>query len=505
MSLVIGVDIGTQGTKAIAVDVHAGIRASAQVSYAPETPKPLWAQQWPQVWLDAVKQVLSMLASELGTEVEETAAISISSLYGGSGVPMGPDGDALYPCLIWMDRRAEQQVAWVKEHVDLDELFEETGNYVDSYYGFTKMMWLRDHEPDIWSRIDKFVPPNNWITYRLTGKLAVDHSSAGNIGGVYDLKNRRWSSRMLKQLGIPQRMMPDQLVRSQDIVGELLPAFAQELGYPAGVQMIAGGVDAAVATLAAGALRPGVHVAMMGTSMCWGFITEEAPSAPGLISMPHVLEGDRLTYQFGGAATSGAVVSWFERELAGSQALSAVKELDRMAQTIPAGSGDLLMLPYFMGERSPIWDAKAKGAYIGLSLTHTRAHMFRAALEGIGYALRDNMDQIDPKEYDLDEDLIVVGGTAKSGIWLQILSDITGYRIKTIKQDVEAPLGDALLAALAIGEAADASVLQDWVTYEHRTSPIPEHREVYDTGFSRYKAAYTALKQIMHTMHQVQE
>jgi len=238
----------------------------------------------------------------------------------------------------------------------------------------------------------------------------------------------------------------------------------------------------------------------MGTSMCWGFITKEPPSSPGLISMPHVLDGERLTYQFGGAATSGAIVSWFDRELTGFDDVSNIKELDALAAKIPAGSENLILLPYFMGERSPIWDAQAKGAYIGLSLIHTKAHMYRAALEGVGYALRHNMDQIDREQYGLNNELIVVGGTAKSDIWLQILSDITGYRIKSIKEQVEAPLGDALLAALAIGEVDDPSILYSWVTYEHRTEPDAQQKKIYDTYFALYKEAYPALKNIMHKM-----
>ncbi len=500
MSLVIGIDIGTQGTKGVAIDIHDGILASASSSYAPDTPRPLWAEQWPQVWLDAVTRVIREMTDTLGSRSQDVAAVTISSLYGGAGIPIDSDGEPLYPCLIWMDRRAEEQVSWVKEHIDLDRLFAVTGNYVDSYYGFTKMLWIRDNEPEVWEKISKFVPPNNWITMKLTGELAVDHSSAGNIGGVYDMKKRTWSKEMLELLGIPARMMPERLVRSQDVVGEMLPEIASELGLPEHVKMVAGGVDAAVATLAAGALRPGIHVAMMGTSMCWGFITEEPPTSPGLITMPHVLDGDTLTYQFGGAATSGAVISWFDKELTGFDQHSHVRELDALAAEIPAGSQNLILLPYFMGERSPIWDSQAKGAYIGLSLTHTKAHLYRAALEGVGYALRHNMDQIDPEQYGLDEDLIVVGGTAKSDIWLQILSDITGYRIKSIKEQVEAPLGDALLAALAIGEVDDPHILYEWVTYEYRTTPNSGQREIYDTCFETYKELYQVLKETMHKM-----
>lgn len=165
------------------------------------------------------------------------------------------------------------------------------GNSVDSYYGYTKMLWLREHEPAVWAATDKFLPPNTYVNARLTGEVAVDHSSAGNIGGVYDVKARTWSDESLAMLGIPRRMMPDRLLESSGVVGPLLPEWAERLGLWAGTPVVAGGVDAAVATLAAGAAQPGNHVAMIGTSMCWGTIRPQVDARHGLISMPHVFCG----------------------------------------------------------------------------------------------------------------------------------------------------------------------------------------------------------------------
>ncbi len=285
MDYVIGVDIGTQSTKALLVDQHGAIVAQHASSYQPDTPKPLWAEQWPAVWLKAVVECIAACvgkAKEAGVAAKSIKAVCVSSLYGGSGIPVDSEMRPLYPCLIWMDRRATDQVEWVRGNIDLERLYAITGNGVDSYYGYTKMLWLRDHEPDVWAHTRYFLPPNAYVIYMLTGEVAVDHSSAGNIGGIYDIAKRDWSDEALDMLGIPATMMPERLVESSDVVGGLLSQWAEQLGLEAGTAIVAGGVDAAVATFAAGVTRAGQHVAMIGTSMCWGYINQTVDARHGL-------------------------------------------------------------------------------------------------------------------------------------------------------------------------------------------------------------------------------
>ena len=250
MDLVIGVDIGTQSTKAVLAERGGTIVAQASRAYAPDTPRPNWAEQWPDVWLDAVEACLAEVARAGGDG--DVKAVCVSSLYGGSGIPVDADMRPLHPCLIWMDRRATEETEWVRRHVDLDRLQAITGNGVDSYYGYTKILWLQRHRPDVWAATRWLLPPNAYVIHRLTGELAVDHSSAGNIGGVYDVAARGWSGEMLDALGIPLAMMPQRLLYSGEVVGGLLQGWAARLGLPAGTPVLAGGVDAAMATLAAG-------------------------------------------------------------------------------------------------------------------------------------------------------------------------------------------------------------------------------------------------------------
>lgn len=503
----IGVDIGTQGTKAVIVRQDGRVLGSSYVGYDVDQPRPLWAEQWPDVWLDATYQVIRDVLERSGVAASQVAGLAVSSLYGGSGIPVDRDLQALAPCLIWMDRRASAEVRWVKEHLDLDRLYQITSNTVDSYYGFTKILWIKNHQPQVWEKTHLFLPPNAYVIHRLTGEVAIDHTSAGNLGGIYDIHRRAWSQEMAEALGIPLDRMPQRIVPSHEVVGRVTAEAAQATGLAEGTPVVAGGVDAPVATLSAGAFRKGHHVAMVGTSMCWGFITEQANLTPALVSYPHAVDPMTNLYTFGGAATAGAVVRWFrdtlgqvEREAAERLGVDAYSLLELESMKIPAGSEGLLVLPYFMGERSPIWDGNARGTIMGLSLYHTRAHLYHAFMEGVAFALRHNMECA-PAEVPMDREMILVGGAARSMVWPQIFADVTGFPVRTVEQDVEAPLGDALLAGMGTGLIDRPEVLLDWLTYREPVQPRDERKAVYDRLFQEYKALYESLKRNMERLY----
>ncbi len=500
--LVVGVDIGTQSTKAALMSVDGRLLAQHAEAYAVDMPRPLWAQQAAQPWLDAVRRcirgVVDAHRRNAGMADGAVRAVAISGLYGGSGIPVDDQLEPLHPCLIWMDRRAEAQVRWVREHVDLAALQRITGNGVDSYYGFTKMMWLRDHEPEVWRRTWKLLPPNAWVIAKLTGEVAIDHSSAGNLGGVYDLSARGWSGEMLDRLELPRRLLPDRIVASHAVVGTLRAAEAPALGLPAGTPIVAGGIDAAVATLAAGAVRPGRHVAMLGTSMCWGTVRDGHEGGAGLITMPHVAGALDRVYTFGGALTAGAAEVWARQALWDGGAVPEPAALEREAAALPAGADGLLFLPYLMGERSPVWDARASASFLGLGLRHRRIHLYRAVLEGVAFALQHNIASALASTDGLDEELIVVGGAARSDLWMQIVADVTGRPVRTLAEDVEATQGAAMLAAHGVGLVDEDAMARGWVQPVPRAMPDPTRRAVYASVYEQYVAAYPALAGVMH-------
>lgn len=504
-----GVDIGTGGTKAVVIDSEGNMLAQSFREYGVITPAPSWAEQMPDVWLKAVCETIKE-AVEL-SKAKNIAGVAISGLYGGSGVPVDKNIEPIRPCMIWMDRRARKQTQWVKDNVPLEKIFGITGNYVDSYYGFTKMMWMRDNEPDLWKRVYQFVTPKDYVIYKMTGELATDFSSAGNIGGVFDIANKTWSPDMCKMLGIPVSYLPERITSSFDVVGKLNKQYSELIGLPAGTPIVAGGIDAPVAQFSCGVIEEGEHVAMTGTSICWGTVHDGKYLTPGLISYPYVVNDDTTIYTFGGGATSGAIIRWFrdefgtyEKDVQSKTGIPAYSLIEMQARGINPGSGGLLVLPYFMGERSPIWDPDARGSILGLSLLHTKGHVYRALMEGVAYSLRHNMEEAVKAGIKLDDTCYMVGGPSKSDLWTQIFADVCGYNMKRLSADVEAPLGDAFLAGLATGVFKSASEIKKWLSFKEPSKVNSENYKKYSKYFELYKKNYEQTKDIMQELAEIQ-
>lgn len=501
-----GVDVGTQATKGILVQADGRTVATCTEEYGVLHPQPLWAEQWPGVWLEAASRVIRGLLAHV--DPKEVAGVCISGLYGGSGVPLDEKGEVLRPCIIWMDRRATEEVEWIKANVDLDRLFEITGNWVDSYFGYTKILWIKRKEPRIWRRTALFLPPNSYINFRLTGEVAIDHSSAGNLGGLYDIRAHSWSEEMAQALGIPLELMPQKLVPSGEVIGELTEEGARLTGLAPGTPVLAGGVDAPMATFAAGALSRGDNVAMMGTSTCWGIVHAGEGYARELVSMPHVVETETKVYTWGGSATSGALARWFRDQLAQAEVEAAGRAgkdpfqlLDEAAAKIPPGCQGLVALPYFMGERAPLWDPQARGAWVGLTLSHTKGHLFRSLLEAAAFALRHAVEVGEEIGLPIGNETWIVGGVAKSSLWLSILADVLGRPIRTLATEgIGAPLADALLVGLATGEVEDYERIRDWISFTEPVVPDPERRALYNRYYARYRRLYEALRDELHAL-----
>lgn len=509
--LLLGTDIGTQTAKTVLVNLEGRTLSSSAAEYGLLQPQPLWAEQWPDVWYEAACRTIKEAIAKANVDSDRIIGIGISGLYGGSGVPVDKNMKPIRPCIIWMDRRATDEVRWVKRSMDLDRLFKVTGNYVDTYYGFTKMLWIKNKEPETWKHIYKFIPPHSYVIYRLTGELAIDYSSAGNIGGIFDLRKRGWSEELLSEMGIPPSYLPQDLVESSTVVGHISKEAATITRLKEGIPVVAGGIDAAVATLSAGAFEEGDHVAMVGTSMCWGVVHEGEALSKKLVSMPYVAYPESKIYTFGGAATAGALPRWFrdefgqvEQELSRRLSLDPFQILDLEAERVPPGSEGLIVLPYFMGERSPIWDPNARGAIIGLTLYHSRAHVFRAFLEGVAYALRHNMEVGQELGLKLKRNCILVGGASKSKLWQQIFADVTGYPQITMG-GAEAPLGDALLAGIGVGAIGNYKKIKDWLKPDIPMEPVRANNELYESYFSQYKDIYVNLKENMGRIAQIGE
>lgn len=504
MNYLIGTDIGTSGTKSVLMDISGKLITQSLVEYDVLTPKPLWAEQWASVWLAAAKQSIKQVITNSGVTPTDIKGIGISALYGGSGIPVDAEGKEVRPTLIWMDRRAEEQVQWVKDHIDLQKLSDITGNdVVDPYYGYTKILWVKQNEPENWAQIKELLPPDTFIVKDLTGNTAVNYSAAGNIGGVYDINENTWSDDLLTDLDIPRSMMPDRLVDATEIVGTITTKAAEETGLPVGTPVIVGGVDVGAANVGMGVLEPGRYVAAIGTSMNAALVSEEPIKDQGLIVWPYPYKSEKLNYNFSGSATAGAITKWFrdnfaELEVSEQKAggRNAYAVLSERAKDIPAGSNGLVVLPYFMGERAPVWNSDAKGVLFGLSLAHNKEHIYHAFQEAVAYALRHS---IELTGQDLGDYIILAGGVTQSPEWVQMFADVTGYAIRTPIENAEANLGDVMLAGLAT-ETLTLSQVKNWQVLGEKVEPDPKRHEIYNEYFALYRNLYDDLNDDMSTL-----
>lgn len=501
----IGTDIGTSSTKTVITDENGTIISSDVRQYGVLEPHPSWAEQHPDVWLDAVKSTIRNAVDKGGINPGHAAALCISGLYGGSGVPLDKNMEVVRPCMIWMDRRSGRLSQSLRTHIDEKELFSVTENGIDSYFGYTKLLWMKENEPELWKRTEVFLSPNQYVIYRLTGQIVMDKTAAGNLGGLFDMKRGIWSRKMSEMLEIPLAKLPERLLKPYEIAGELSREAAGEMGLLEGLPVCAGCVDCLSSTLAAGVTGEGECAAVLATSLNFGVIHSDMSPGPMYITMPYVTEEPGIRYTYGGMSTAGALTKWFSEQFSpeqwkiGEAGGIPFEQLEKAAFKVPPGCEGLLILPYFMGERCPIWDSEARGLVMGLSLKHSGAHIYRAILEAVGYGMRHMIETLE-EDININACCKLTGGGSGSRLWNQILSDITGKTLVRMPTGAEAPYGDAFLAAYSVGSVQNFSDIKGWVKEGETISPAKEKSEFYDNYFEIYKHLYYAIKEDMHRL-----
>ncbi len=502
MTYLIGTDIGTLGTKSVLTDLNGKILSSAFQEYGVITPNPGWAEQWPQVWFDAVCKTIQSVLKAGSIDSKDVAGICFSGL-APSIILCDGQINPLRPSLIWADRRATEECEWVKKNIGEEHIFKVTGNIIDPYYGYTKILYAKSKEPKIWQKTRHILTSIAYCIYKLTGSLSIDLSNAGNLGGVFDIHKREWSEELLAEFGIPRALFPEKLSSSSSVVGEVTHECENMTGLKKGTPVMAGGVDAPVSALSSGAIQDGDLSCMLGTSMCNGFINEKLRLSPKMINYPYVIDDQRMLYSFTGVVTAGYCLRWFRDQLGRQESsfaeqldISGYKILDMEAEKIPPGSEGILFLPHMMvGERAPYWDNHLRGTLAGLTVYHTKAHMFRAFLEGVSYALRYCIESALEAGMTLERTLLIDGG-AKSPLWRRIITDVTGIPIGYIADAVGAPLGDALLAGIGSGALKDHTAIRDWVKVTEIIKPDPENKKTYDKYYTLFKKLSLSIKDI---------
>jgi gluconokinase len=442
--LVVAVDIGTTGVKAAAVDAAAVTHRTAEREYPTRTPRAGWSEQDP----DQVAAAAAVVAREV-TAAARAAGRSISgvALSGAmhSLIGLAPDGSPLTPSVTWADGRAVAQARRLRETGEWLALHRRTGTPVHPMSPLVKLLWFREQQPEIWHRVAHWVGIKEYVLYRLTGLLAVDESTA-SATGLYGLDARDWDAKALDLVGLRREQLPA-LHATTDVVARL-GADVAAWGLAAGTPIVVGASDGVLANLGVGAVAPGVTACSIGTSA----------AIRGVVRAPNVDEHGRVfcyllvpgRWVVGGATNNGGnVLRWVGR-VAGADLPDPDAGLTELAATVPPGAEGLLMLPYLSGERAPRWAGDPYGAFLGLTQRHTRAHLARAALEGVCLQLALVLEAMRAAGLELAE-LRATGGFARSPFWRQLLADVLGTPIGFPASEQGSAAGAALLGHVALG------------------------------------------------------
>jgi xylulokinase len=494
--LLIGCDIGTSSTKAVVVTEQGKVLAYATVSYGLIQKHNGWAEQNPsvlvQACLSAIREVVARIDST------RIAGMCISALYGGTGVICDDQYKVVRPSIIWMDTRSEDESKQVEQAIGTGAMYGVTMNGIDPYFGYIKLLWIKKHEPENWKRIKHILPIHSYLVYLLTGINTIDFSSYGNFGGIFDMKTHTLSIDMCERLGIDSSWFSTNISNPEDIAGSLTLTYQESLGLSSAVPVCFGTVDCIASMLSAGIVAEGDNAAVLGTSLNWGLIHNEAYGNANLVSMPYCVEPKKLIYTYGGSTTAGALPRWFMQKFLKDESAGEYSILEKkiLSDKIPVGSDGLTVLPYFMGERTPIWDADATGVFFGLSLHHDERYIFHAILESVAFSLKDIITSMG-KDSSCIKKITLVGGGAKSKLWKQIIADVVGVPIITPINTAEAPLGDAFIAGKGVGLTPGYEGIKKWVEFEDPIIPDLKNTELYVKYFSIYKQLYEDLKGLM--------
>lgn len=495
MSIVLGLDVGTSGTKAIAMDASGALLASALVEYPLLSPKPNWAEQDPADWKRAAFKALAALAAKI--DATEVKGLGLTGQMHGS-VFLDAQGDVLRPALLWCDQRTAAQCDAITAKVGEARLIEMVSNPALTGFTAPKILWLQDEEPAVYEKVRRVLLPKDYIRYVLTGEMATDVADASGTL-LFDVKNRCWHRELMSLLGIDPGFMP-RAYEGPEVTGALSAATAEKTGLPAGIPVVAGGGDQAANGVGCGIVREGVVSASLGTSgVVFAFADQVSTDPHGRAhTFCHSVPGK--WHVMGVMLSAGGSLRWYrdalcQEEIARGQAegRDPYEYITESAAGVPIGSEGLIFLPYLTGERTPHKDPFAKGAFIGLSLRHAKAHMARAVLEGVAFGMRDSFEIIRGMGIPLSE-VRTSGGGARSTLWRQIMADTAHAPMVTINVDEGPAYGAAILASVAAGLFSRVEEACDAIIHEvGRTAANPVASTCYDPWFAEYQAAYRAL------------
>ncbi len=491
MAYLIGIDVGTSGTKALLVRSSGKVVAEANVEYGMETPEPGWAEQRPESWWEASVSAIQWLLKEGKIEGEQVRGIGLSGQM-HSSVFLDDKFEVIRPALLWCDQRTAAECDEITEKIGFDKLIELTANRALTGFTAPKILWLKNHEPENYKRFKHLLLSKDYIRYKLTGELVTDVSDASGML-LFDVVGRRWSDELLSKLDIDPSVLPG-CIESTEISGQISPKAAELTGLKAGTPVVGGGGDQAAGAVGNGIVREGPILITIGTSGVV-FSSSDRPLVDPqarLHSFCHASPG--LWHTMGVMLSAGGSMRWLRDRFTALQQGQPYELLTKRAAAVAPGSEGLIFLPYLTGERTPHYDPHARGVFFGIGLGHGQRHLTRALMEGVTYGLKDSVEIMKEVGTRISE-VYLSGGGAKSDLWTQIVADVLDLPIRRLAVDEGPSYGAALLAGVGTGVFKDTKeAAAKTLSLKDEMEPIPENAERYREIYPHFKSVYKCLK-----------
>jgi len=491
----LGLDIGTTSTIGIVIDAEGGTLATAQRPSELMSRHANWAEEDPALWWSNCCALVGELLKTASIAADQIAAIGVTGMV-PAVVLLDQDGGLLRPSMQQNDARAMREIGEMQARFDGKRFFALTGGSINQQVVAPKLRWVERHEPDVFAKLATVFGSYDYIAYRLTGMRSIEHNWALE-SGLMNFASRKFAPELVAEAGIAPSALPS-IHRSQDIIGAVTEAAAKATGLKAGTPVVAGCADHVVSAYVAGAARDGDLVLKFGGAGDILLSTAKPATDPRLFIDYHILPDHYFSN--GCTAASGSLLNWILRELASGEAekakaagLSPHAYLDRLAADVPAGSEGVVLLPYFLGEKTPLHDPHARGTIVGLGLHHKIAHVWRAALEGVIFGFRHHVDVFREMGLGVNRVFACDGGAA-SDVWLQIAADTLGVTVTRIDKHPGSCLGAAYVAGHGIGVFKDLAGVSRYVEAGRVFRPNTARKAIYDRAYANYREIYERLK-----------
>jgi xylulokinase len=499
----LGVDIGTYSSKGVLVQEDGKIIAQQVVPHGMDMPKPgYFEHDADRVWWHDFVEIVKNLLSISGVDPKQILGIGTSAI-GSCVLPIDEAGQPLRPAILYgIDTRTTQEIEYLEKTLGREEIFQHSGMHLSSQASGPKIMWIKNHEPEVFQKTRWFLTSQAYLVYRLTGEATIDIYTANGYAPLFDVHNLGWREEIASYI-TPIDRLP-KAFWSCEIAGRVTEQAARETGLASGTPVIVGTTDAAAEAISTGVREFNDMMLMFGSSIFFIVKTADLVNTSHFWSAPF-LEKDAYTF-LGGTSTAGSITTWFRNQFAElelekekNEGSNAYDRLAKLAAQSPPGAKGLIILPYFEGERTPLNDPRAKGMFFGISLRHTKADIYRAILEGVGYGIRHNLEVME-EEGVKPRRILATGGGTKNDLWMQIVSDITRVNLSIPKEQIGASYGDAFMAGVGIGLFNNLTEIDHWVQIGKIVQPDLEASRKYDFNYRLSRSLYENTKPLMHEL-----